>query len=217
MAKNKNKVYVVEISPGNYKPIDNWPECQALVHGKPYAYAGGKDRAGAMAKLKAGKKKRNAGLRKGFAGAPKKVHGGNLNVPKKNRPRAPDYPKVGITSDAGTHGNPGPCEYQVTDLNGKVLLHKKLGVHTNNYAELAGIGNMIQYAVKHGETVLWTDSAVAMIWIKSAKLGPAVREKESIMKMIQKIRKLLADHPELELRKWETRRWGQIPSDFGRK
>ncbi len=217
MAKSKKKIYLVETAPGKYKTFDNWPECQAMVQGKSYAYAGGKDRNEALARLKAGKKKFRATRKRGFAGAPKKVSAANLNYPKIKTPKPPDYPKTGITSDAGTHGNPGPCEFKVTDLEGNLLDYKELGVHTNNYAELAGIGAMIQYAVKHGETELWTDSAISLIWIKSAKLGPDVHEKEMIMKMIFKIRKLLFDHPNIRLKKWETRRWGQIPADFGRK
>ncbi len=205
MAKIKNKVYLVETSPGVLKRFDNWPDCQAFVHGKPYPFAGGRDRAEAEAKLRAAKAKRGRG---GRAAKPaRSVKAG----------RAADYPKSGLTSDAGTHGNPGPCEYQVTDLAGNVLDHRHLGVHTNNYAELAGIGAMIRYAIEHGGSDLWTDSKVCLLWIKSGKIGEGVREPEAIQRMVDAIRAMLADRPELHLRKWNTKAWGQIPSDFGRK
>ena len=222
MARNKrNNVYVVETRPGHVETFDNWPQCQAFVRGKSFPFAGGVDREEALAKMEAGKKKIawTASVRaaKGqSAGKEQTKRGGQPPAgKKKNKPA--DYPVTGICADAGTHGNPGPCEYQVADLNGVVLAHKHLGVHSNNFAELAGIGAMIQYAVKNGQKILWTDSSVALAWIRSANPGPTVRERPLILKMVEKIRKLLADHPEIGLRKWKTRQWGEIPADFGRK
>ena len=207
----KNKIYLVEIKKDTYRTFHNWPECQAFVHGTSYAFASGLDATEALAKLKAGQAKLHAAQGKTI-----KTQNPTKNNSRSSKSTSP-IPTSGLTSDAGTHGNPGPCEYQVTDIKGNVLLHKQLGVHTNNYAELAGIGAMIQYAIGHGETLLWTDSKIAMGWIKTGKLGPSVREPELIMKLIQKIQRLLNQNPQLELKKWHTRTWGQIPSDFGRK
>lgn len=201
----KNKIYIVETAPGSYRKFTNWPACQAFVSGKPYPFAGGIDDAQAMAKIHHAKKKRTT-----RPGPAKKS-------PTKPVTGAADYPKTGICADAGTHGNPGPCEFQVADLKGNRLMHKHLGVHTNNYAELAGIGAMVQYAIEHGETELYTDSKIAMIWLEKGRLGPTVHEADLIMKMIVRIQKLLAEHPKLNLRKWHTKRWGEIPADFGRK
>ncbi len=205
-----NKLYLVEVAPGSFRTFSSWPECQSFVHGKPFAFAGGKSREEAMAKLLAGKRKLAAA--RGGKSAAKR--GG---AAKASTPRPPDYPVEGLTSDAGTHGNPGPCEYQVTDLEGRVLEHKKLGVHTNNYAELAGIDAMIRLALRHGETRLWTDSAIALGWIRTGRLGPSVHEPEAILSLIRGIQAHLRRHPELKLLKWKTRQWGEIPSDFGRK
>lgn len=198
----KKKVYLVETKPGQFKRFDNWPDCQAFVRGKPFAFAGGETEAAAKAKLLASKKKKT-GTR---APKTKKVTASTAAIPKE-----------GICSDAGTHGNPGPCEFQVTDLDGNRLLHKHLGTHTNNYAELAGIGAMVQYAIANNETQLYTDSKIAMIWIEKGRLGPNVHEAELLMKMIVKIRSLLAKNPQLKLLKWHTKTWGEIPADFGRK
>jgi len=208
---SKKKIYLVETSPDNFTTYNTWPECQAKVQGQSYAYAAGFTYAEALQRLKAGKKKFAAAKARGWDPTQKKTT--NTKASTKVEPK----PTEGLTSDCGTHGNPGPCEYQVTDLDGKVLDHKHLGIHTNNYAELAGIGAMIKQALKMGETILWTDSKIAMIWIRSAKLGENVREKEAIMAMILAIRKLLEENPQLKLKKWDTKNWGQIPSDFGRK
>ncbi len=197
-AKPKNNIYVVELEAGQYRKFTRWSECKSFVDGKKLAFAGGVDEAAAMEKLLA---TRDWQLAK---------HGVKKKVTDKR-------PSEGICSDAGTHGNPGPCEFQVTDLRGKLLLHRHLGVHSNNYAELAGIEGMIQVAIERGETLLWTDSKIAMIWIRSQRLGESVHEPEQIMALIRRINELLRAHPQIKLHKWETRAWGQIPADFGRK
>lgn len=209
MSKTKNKVYVVETAPEVIKTFDNWPACQRFVHGKPYPFAGGPDRSSALAKLAA-----TRGAQLGYGR--KQTAAPAARSATAEHPKA-DFPWAGLTSDAGTHGNPGPCEYKVTDIAGNVLEHRKLGVHTNNYAELAGILAMVRLAIKTGETLLWTDSTIAMGWIRTCRLGPSVAEPEKILEFAREISRLLAQHPQLQLRKWETRRWGQIPSDFGRK
>jgi len=201
----KKKIYIVETAPGSFRKFTDWPACQAFVHGKPYPFAGGTSESEAMAKIRNAKKKFSA-----RAGSSRK------STPQLKE-KALDKPSKGICADAGTHGNPGPCEYQVTDLTGKRLRHRHLGVHTNNYAELAGIGAMVKYAIEHDETELYTDSKIAMIWLEKAKLGPTVREADLILDMIHQIRKLLGKNPQLNLRKWHTKRWGEIPADFGRK
>lgn len=211
---SKKKIYLVEVEPDQFVTFNNWPACQAKVQGQNYAYAGGFSYDEAMERLQAGKRKFAAAKARGWD--PSKKKGGSKSGSKTTRPAGP-YPTKGITSDCGTHGNPGPCEYQVTDLKGKRLEYKHLGVHTNNYAELAGIAAMIRVAIQSGETILWTDSKIAMIWIRSGKLGEKVREKEAIMAMVRDIQKMLRENPQLELKKWDTKNWGQIPSDFGRK
>lgn len=204
MAKIKNKVYVAEHTAGEYTYFTNWPACQAFVKGKPFPFAGGVDRQSALNKLQS--------TRDWQLGRAK----GGTTTKAKKKPAGP-LPTEGIASDAGTHGNPGPCEYQVCTLDGNVLEHRHLGVHTNNYAELAGIEGMLRYAATSGDTLCWTDSAIAMGWIRSRRLGPTVKEPELIMEMIGRINKILAANPQLRLEKWVTKSWGEIPADFGRK
>jgi ribonuclease HI len=125
-------------------------------------------------------------------------------------------PTSGICSDAGTHGNPGKCEYQVADLDGNVLAHEHLGVHTNNFAELCGIVAALEYANDHKITEVWTDSDVCLHWISSGKVGETVHERDLILDILDTIQTIL-EVGSAELRKWETSVWGEIPADFGRK
>lgn len=131
-------------------------------------------------------------------------------------------PRKGLTSDGGCRGNPGPAEYQVTDILGNVLKHHHLGTKTNNYAELAGIAGMIRLAIEIKENILWTDSQVCLFWIEkwkkgNKKLGKKVKNKEKIMRKLDKIVDMLNQNPHLTLKKWDTKNWGEIPADFQRK
>ncbi|CAM2009767.1 hypothetical protein [Acanthopleuribacter pedis] len=203
--KPKNNYYLVEIEPDQYKTFTRWSDCQSFLKGKKLPYAGGVTEEEAKAKIE---RTRDMQLKY----RDREPQGGG-----KKGAAVGSRPSEGICSDAGTHGNPGPCEYQVCDLKGKRLAYKHLGVHTNNYAELAGIEAMIEVAVTRGETILWTDSQIAMGWIKSGRLGPTVKEPEAIMVFVRSIQALLKKHPNLELKKWHTKQWGEIPADFGRK
>lgn len=199
----KTKIYLVETEPGSYKEFTSWPACQAFVKGKNVPFGSGVSRAEAMEKVARSRAYINGGSGGIKAGKAKAAAG----------PR----PTTGICSDAGTHGNPGPCEYQVCDLDGKVLEHKRLGVHTNNYAELAGIGAMVKYAIANKVEKCWTDSQIAIGWINSGRIGPTVHERDVILKMALRIQVMLSENPKVQLLKWHTKKWGEIPADFGRK
>ncbi len=55
-----------------------------------------------------------------------------------------------------------------------------------------------------------------MQWIKSGKVGVTVHNREEILDIISDIQILLSPK-KLFLKKWETKTWGEIPADFGRK
>jgi ribonuclease HI len=121
-----------------------------------------------------------------------------------------------ICVDCGTHGNPGPSEYKITDINGLELELKALGVHSNNYAELSGIRAALKMADNISIPNVYTDSDVSLLWIKSGKVGVDVLERDEIIKIILDIQNFLKTH-KINLKKWDTKRWGEIPADFGRK
>ncbi|MCB1050445.1 MAG: hypothetical protein KDC71_07580 [Acidobacteria bacterium] len=202
MVKTSQKVYLAQDEEGVRHLFSSWSECEKFVKGTSRRFVSGPTATDAEQRLN------------------QLIHPGNARIqsPKKSKPARPaSYPTLGICSDAGTHGNPGPCSFRVTRLDGHILLEKELGVHSNNYAALAGIGAMIQSAIVSGEKLLWTDSQIALGWIANGRIGMQVHERETIIRMVQKIQALLQRHPEIELRKWKTREWGQIPADYGRK
>lgn len=124
----------------------------------------------------------------------------------------------GFCSDGSALGNPGPSAYRVTDLQGRELLRRDLGEHSNNYAELAGIGAMVKLAMaEEGPQTCWTDSAVALGWLRTGRIGKQVLERTEILKMVSRIQSMLGAAPHIQLKKWDTRTLGEIPADFGNK
>lgn len=188
------KVYLAIDGGGFEHVFYEWKLCKEFVSGKPYKYAGGATIEEVRAKLL----------------------GASAGLPINEAPTS-GRPSYGICSDAGTHGNPGPCEYKVCDMNGVILAHEHLGVHSNNYAELAGIKAMINIALERGDKVLWTDSSVALGWIKTRRVGDGVHERAEILSMIDDIRSLLSGGNDVSIEKWNTKGWGEIPADFNRK
>lgn len=199
----KNKFYLVKMEDGNIQCFQTWKECEKQVHGTPLRFAAGETYEEALEKLTRFKKVSGLGAKK----------------PKNSAKPVPnEIPTEGICSDGACSGNPGPSEYQVTDLAGNRIIHKKLGIRSNNFAEIAGIGAMVKYAIASKETnLLWTDSKIALGWILTQRIGQTVHDRSLIVKMAHIIHELLKEHPELVLKKWKTRSWGQIPADFGRK
>ena len=113
----------------------------------------------------------------------------------------------------------GTSDAQVTDINGKPLVHKELGPHTNNYAELSALGLGINELIRreHEPFILYTDSNTILSWVAKGNPSFKTKERDVILKMITKIQGLLKEHPEIEVRKWNTNKYGEIPADFGRK
>ena len=201
------KIYLAIDAEGVEHVFTDWPACQAYVHGKPFRFCSAADVAQARERLRSMPQPRPS------------FRGGSTSraVPKSNRPNKNSRPAIGICSDAGTHGNPGPCEYQVADLSGMILKHEHLGVGTNNFAELSGIAAAIDVAIARGESIIWTDSQVCLGWIDTGRVGEGVAQRERVVSLVTQIRRQLLRMPQIKLHKWETRSWGEIPADFGRK
>ncbi|GAK01363.1 LOW QUALITY PROTEIN: ribonuclease HI-related protein 3 [Geomicrobium sp. JCM 19055] len=135
------------------------------------------------------------------------------------------YETTSISVDAGTHGNPGPVEYQgVWTEDGQVLFKTKpYPLGTNNMAEFLAIVHALQFQKEKNLNVpIYSDSQTAIGWVnkKKAKATLVVNEKKvsRIWNDVSKAEKWLHQHgiPNQVL-KWETKDWGEIKADYGRK
>ncbi|MFA6872554.1 MAG: ribonuclease H family protein [Bacteroidaceae bacterium] len=132
-------------------------------------------------------------------------------------------PLNSIAVDAACAGNPGKMEYRGVSLEtGKEIFHFGPVLGTNNIGEfLAIIHALALLKQKELSMPIYTDSRTALSWIRQKKCktlltrGPKTEE---LFKLIERAEKWLVENEvTTPLIKWETKEWGEIPADFGRK
>lgn len=126
--------------------------------------------------------------------------------------------------DAACSGNPGVLEYRGVETNtGKELFRQgPFEQGTVNIGEFLAIVHALAKLKQSGSALpVYSDSRTAMKWVsrKSAntKLIPDERN-EKLFELLRRAENWLRenDYPNPVL-KWETKYWGEIPADFGRK
>lgn len=130
-----------------------------------------------------------------------------------------------IAVDAACSGNPGKMEYRgVYTLAPEVeLFHSPVfDLGTNNIGEfLALVHALALYSEKKPDLTIYSDSRLAMGWIKARKCRTKLVKNQKTAQLYQVIRRAegwLETHTfKNKILKWETKRWGEIPADFGRK
>jgi len=131
---------------------------------------------------------------------------------------------ISIAVDAACSGNPGKMEYRgVETKTKKELFHQgPFEQGTNNIGEFLALVHGLAILKKHGSTLpVYSDSANAISWVKGKKCKTKLVENdknEPIFDLIERAEKWLAEnnYPN-QILKWETKVWGEIPADFGRK
>ena len=126
--------------------------------------------------------------------------------------------------DAACSGNPGPMEYRCVDLaTGAQVFHFGPTWGTNNIGEFLAIVHALALMEKQGITdkVIYSDSYNAITWGKKKKCKTKLERNmktAELHNIIARAEKWLQMHAVLvPMIKWETKRWGEIPADFGRK
>ena len=133
--------------------------------------------------------------------------------------------KNSLTVDAACSGNPGKMEYR------GVLHHNKHEVFkmgpfkngTNNIGEFLALVHGISLLKKKGlhSLPIYSDSKIAMSWIKKKTCRTNITFDASnidLLTLIHRAEKWLKENSfSNPILKWETKAWGEIPADFGRK
>ena len=120
-------------------------------------------------------------------------------------------PKSGIAVDGACSGNPGPAEYKIVDIqSGKTLVQRKIGHGTNNHAEFIGLCHAV--FMFPNETI-YCDSLIAIGWVlkRTHRSKHYHKELNKCVDMLKGLNKLPT------IVKWDTKKFGEIPADFGRK
>jgi ribonuclease HI len=143
---------------------------------------------------------------------------------KQNNISADNIIKESISVDAACSGNPGLMEYRgVETVSGKEIFHAgPFEKSTNNIGEFLAIVHGLALLKQQGSTLpLYSDSRNAMLWVQKKKCNTkleAAPENEKSFELIQRAENWLKNNTfSTKILKWDTKSWGEIPADFGRK
>ncbi len=211
MAK-KEKFYVVWEGhrPGIYT---KWNDCKAAVKGY------------ASAKYKSFDS---------FDIAKKAYNGDYEDYKGKSKPKktltAEQLSKIGepnlysIAVDAASSGNPGKMEYRGVDTQTeKQLFHQgPFPQGTNNIGEfLALVHGLAHLKKKNSDRIIYSDSKIAIGWVKQKTCRTKLKRNAKNAAMFELVDRaiqwLKTNTYTTKIVKWETKAWGEIPADFGRK
>lgn len=212
MAKKQQKFYAVW--KGHHTGVfGSWEDCKAQI----------KDFKGAQYKsFKTFKEAKDAlkGDYKDYIGTSKKKK--SLSKEELKKIGSPNYNSISV--DAAVSGNPGKMEYQGVDTKSKKVLFKQgpFEEGTNNVGEfLALVHGLAMLKKKKSSRILYSDSRIAINWVKRKQCNTKLKKTKKNAQLFELIDRALLWLKENEystiIVKWETKAWGEIPADFGRK
>ena len=208
MAKQKFYVVWEGLEPGIYT---SWDNCKKQIQGYPNA------------KYKSFKTKLEA--EEAYYGKAADYIGLN------KKPTLEVLPKIvkedivwdSISVDAACSGNPGVMEYQGVDTQTKYrIFHQQFNLGTNNIGEfLAIVHALAMFKKEQKQTAIYTDSKIAINWVKAKKCRTKLERNIKTAHLFQIVARaenwLNENTYQNPILKWETKLWGEIPADFGRK
>ena len=129
-----------------------------------------------------------------------------------------------ISVDAASSGNPGIMEYQGVDTKTKEVLFKMgpFNNATNNIGEFLALVHGIAILEKDlKKKIIYSDSITAMSWVRKKRCQTKLsrnKENEEVFILVDRAILWLKENKySAIIKKWETKNWGEIPADFGRK
>jgi ribonuclease HI len=129
-----------------------------------------------------------------------------------------------ISVDAASSGNPGIMEYQGVDTRSKKILFKMgpFKNSTNNIGEFLALVHGIAMMENQSEKkTIYSDSITAISWVNKKKCQTKLKrnnDNNDVFILIERaIFWLKKNNFSVKIKKWETKLWGEIPADFGRK
>lgn len=210
MAKKK-KYYVVW--EGRETGIFNsWEECQQMI--KNYSGA----RYKSFGSLEAAEEAYGADSRD-FIGNNKKSSKQAVDSSSRR-----DIIWESLAVDAACSGNPGVMEYRGVDTKTGYEYFRQgpFPQGTNNVGEfLALVHGLALLKQKQNPMPIYSDSKTAISWVKSKTFRSKLQRTKTNARIFELVDRALIwlknNDYENEILKWETKDWGEIPADFGRK
>lgn len=213
MGKKKKKYYTVW--KGHHTGVfESWDDCKAQI----------KDFQGAQYKSFStfeAAKKAYKGNYKDYIGKSKKFTS-ELSEAQLKKIGQPNYKSIAV--DAASSGNPGKMEYRGVDTKTKkqLFIQGPFEEGTNNIGEFLAIVHGLAFLKKNNsDLIIYTDSRTAMSWVRkkacNTKLERNAKNKALFELVDRAIDWLKNNTYKTTIVKWETKAWGEIPADFGRK
>ncbi len=133
--------------------------------------------------------------------------------------------KDSLSVDAACSGNPGDMEYRgVFTATGKELFRVgPLPEGTNNIGEFLAIVHGLALLQREGRPTMpiYSDSRTGRAWVNKGKANTkleATGRNAEVFQLLERAEQWLAKNKVTNpLLIWETKDWGEIPADFGRK
>lgn len=212
MAKNK-KYYVVWN--GKTKGVfNNWGDCKKNIDGFQ----------GAQYKSFTSKEEAEIAFTKSY----NDYKGVNTQKPVTDKALLAKIGQPNINSisvDAACSGNPGLMEYRGVNTQTKqqLFIQGPFKDGTNNIGEFLALVHGLAYLQKAGkfELPIYSDSRTAIAWVKAKQCRTKIMPNEHnkiLYDLIKRGEKWLQENTfKNPILKWETKVWGEIPADFGRK
>lgn len=206
------KYYVVWIgvNPGIY---DNWDDCKAQVNCW----------AGAVYKSFSSREEAERAYADDPANWLEKKSTAKKRTERRIKALPPEVERDAIAVDAACGGNPGPMEYRGVNLqDGMEIFHFGPMQGTNNIGEFLAIVHGLALLKQKGlDWPVYSDSRNAIGWVSRKICLTRLQrtpETEELFQLIKRAELWLEQNSYTNrLIKWETRHWGEIPADFGRK
>jgi ribonuclease HI len=213
VSKKKKKYYTVWKGkhPGVF---ESWDDCKAQI----------KDFEGAQYKsfttFDAAKKAFN-GNYKDYIGKNKKFTS-SLSNDQLKKIGQPNYHSISV--DAASSGNPGIMEYRGVDTKTKkqLFIQGPFEEGTNNIGEFLAIVHGLAFLKQNNsDRIIYTDSKTAISWVRKKTCNTKLERNEKnkgLFELVERaIKWLQTNSYKTTIVKWETKAWGEIPADFGRK
>jgi ribonuclease HI len=146
-----------------------------------------------------------------------------LSATEKARYGTPNLESISV--DAACSGNPGKMEYRgvLTHNKQEIFIKGPFKNGTNNICEfLALVHGIALLKNKNKEDIpIYSDSRIAMSWVKKKTCRTNITfdaSNKDLLELIKRAEKWLKENTyKNPILKWETKAWGEIPADFGRK
>ena len=214
------KYYVVfrGHNPGVY---DNWDEAQEQTHGFPDALCKGyssSEEASEAYRNFTGAEEREELFRLISSASPSPSESSQDFISN------PEIDTDAWAVDASCLGNPGKMEYRGVDLKtGQEIF--RVGPFedaTNNIGEFLALVHAMALMAKNGEWHnIYSDSMTALSWWRNKKVKTQLKQtprNAKVFELLARASVWVNTHQfPAKVMKWQTERWGEIPSDFGRK